>query len=80
MKLIKAKVFYENLLRSANNNTDPGLLSSTYFALGRIYEFYDNVDYAERIYDAALRLGRVEGGAYDEAFDAKQKLIEKKKN
>ena len=78
LKLIKAKVFYENVLRSADTTTDPGLLSSTYFALGRIYEYYRNPDYAEKIYDAALKLGRVEGGAYDEAFEAKKALIEKK--
>lgn len=80
LKLIKAKVFYENVLRSADNATDPGLLSSTYFALGRIYEYYGNPDYAEKIYDAALKLGRIESGAYDEAFEAKRALIEKRKN
>ncbi len=77
LRLIKAKVFYENVLRSADANTDPGLLSSTYFALGRIYEFYRNPDYAMRIYDAALKIGKVEGGAYDEAFEAKRLLLEK---
>ncbi|QQS39758.1 MAG: hypothetical protein IPM63_10250 [Acidobacteriota bacterium] len=76
-RLINAKVFYENVLRNADQDTDPGLLSSTYFALGRIYEFYKQPDYAVKIYDAALRLGKVEGGAYDEAFEAKKALLEK---
>ncbi len=77
LRLIKAKVFYENVLRSADVNTDPGLISSTYFNLGRIYEFYRNPDYALKIYDAALKLGKVEGGAYDQAFEAKKALLEK---
>ena len=74
-RLIKAKTFYDNVLRSATVNTDPGLLSSTYFALGRIYEYYKQSETAVKIYDAALKIGRVEGGAYDEAFEAKKKLI-----
>ncbi|REJ75494.1 MAG: hypothetical protein DWQ47_08445 [Acidobacteria bacterium] len=78
LKLVKAKVYYENVLRSANETTDPGLLSSTYFALGRIYEFYKQPEYAEKIYDAALRIGKVEGGAFDQAFEAKKLLLEKK--
>ncbi len=74
-RLIKAKTFYDNVLRSATVNTDPGLLSSTYFALGRIYEFYKQPEYAVKIYDAALKIGKVEGGAYEEAFEAKKKLV-----
>ncbi len=74
-RLIKAKTFYDNVLRSATINTDPGLLSSTYFALGRIYEFYKQPEYALKIYDAALKIGKVEGGAYEEAFEAKKKLV-----
>jgi tetratricopeptide (TPR) repeat protein len=74
-RLIKAKTFYENVLRSASPSTDPGLLSSTYFALGRIYEYYKQPEYAVKIYDAALKLGKVEGGAFEEAFEAKKKLV-----
>ena len=77
-RLIEAKVFYENVLRSASPSDDPGLISSTYFALGRIFEFYNQKDYAIRIYETAIRIGRVEGGAHDQAVDARQKLIEKK--
>jgi len=77
-RLIEAKVFYENVLRSASPADDPGLISSTYFALGRIFEFYNQKDYALKIYETAIKIGRVEGGAYIEAVDARQKLIEKK--
>jgi hypothetical protein len=76
-KLLKAKVYYENVFRSASPTTDPALISSTYFALGRIYEFDGKTEYAIKIYDAALRIGDVEGGAYKEAFEAKKLLIQK---
>lgn len=79
-RLIKAKVYYENVFRSASPTTDPALISSTYFALGRIYEFDGKTDYAIKIYDAALRIGDVEGGAYKEAFEAKKLLIQKNDN
>lgn len=78
-RLLQAKVYYENVFRSASSTTDPGLISSTYFALGRIYEFAGNADYAVRIYNAALKIGEVEGGAYKEAFAAKDALIKKPK-
>lgn len=78
-RLLKAKVFYENVLRSSTAETDPGLISSTYFALGRIYEYYNNADYAVKIYDAALKMGRVEGGAFEQAFEAKQAILAKTK-
>ncbi|NNF00565.1 MAG: hypothetical protein HKN25_16220, partial [Pyrinomonadaceae bacterium] len=77
-RLFDAKVFYENVLRSASPSDDPGLVSSTYFALGRIFEFYDQKDYAIKIYETAIKIGRVEGGAHDQAVDARRKLIEKK--
>jgi tetratricopeptide (TPR) repeat protein len=79
-RLLKAKVYYENVFRSASAKTDPGLISSTYFALGKIYEFAGEAKYAIQIYDAALRLGEVEGGAYQEAFDAKNSLLKRMEN
>lgn len=81
-RLLKAKVYYENVLRihTATPTNDAALISSTYFALGRIYEFAGQTDYAIRIYDAALRFGDVEGGAYKEAFEAKRQLVQKKDN
>ncbi len=77
-RLLKAKVYYENVLNTATPKTDPGLISSTYFALGRIYEYSGQTEYAIKIYDAALRFGDIEGGAYKEAFEAKNSLIQKK--
>lgn len=74
-KLLEAKVAYSNVLRSATPATDKALLSLTYVALARIYEFYDNAGYAIQLYDQAIKLDRVAGGAFDEALAGKQKLL-----
>lgn len=76
-KLQKASGYYKSVLRTASPN-DRALISSTYFALGRIYEHFDQNDYALKIYDAALRIGNVTGGAFEEAFEAKKALLAKK--
>jgi hypothetical protein len=78
-RLLKAKVYYENVLRinAATPTKDAALISSTYFALGRIYEFAGQTEYAIKIYEAAMNFGDIEGGAYKEAFEAKQQLIQK---
>lgn len=73
-RLLEAKVAYTNVIRSATVNTDPALLSLSYVALGRIYEFYDQSDYALKIYETAIKLGDVAGGAYKEALAAKERL------
>jgi hypothetical protein len=75
-KLLEAKVAYENVVRiSQKEKIDSALLSLSYVALAKIYEFYDNNTYAIGVYDAAIKLGNVAGGAYDEAIAAKQRLL-----
>jgi tetratricopeptide (TPR) repeat protein len=75
-KLFEAKVAYENVIRIAEKQrVDSALMSLSYVALGRIYEFYGDRTYAIGIYDAAIRIGPVTGGAYDQAFVAKQRLM-----
>lgn len=73
-RLLEAKVAYENVIRSASPQIDPKLMSLTYVALARIYEFYDEPDYAANLYDAAIKVGDVAGGAYKEAAAAKERL------
>ncbi len=73
--LVEAKTAYENVLRTATTETDPALLSLTYVALAKIYEFYDQKAYAVAIYDKAIQLGPVNGGAHAEALNAKARLI-----
>ena len=75
-KLQQAKAAYENVVRiSQKQKVDPALLSLTYVALAKIYKFYDDKSYAVALYDAAIKLGNVTGGAYNEALAAKQLLL-----
>nr|HQU93602.1 hypothetical protein [Pyrinomonadaceae bacterium] len=75
-KLLEAKVAYENVVRiNQKQPVDPALLSLSYVALAKIFEFYDNKPYAIGLYDAAIRLGEVSGGAHQEAMAAKQRLV-----
>ena len=74
-RLLKAKGFYENVIKNATRETDIALLSLSYTALGRIYEFYDEAEYAIKIYETALKLGDVPGGAYKEAVAARERLL-----
>ena len=74
-KLLDAKVAYTNVLKTATSTTDKALLSLTYVALARIYEFDNNGAYAIKLYDEAIKLNDVTGGAYREAISAKQRLL-----
>ncbi len=75
-KLLESKVAYENVVAMAQKQRiDPALLSLSYVALAKIYEFYENNSYAMSIYDAAIKVGNVAGGAYNEALAAKQRLL-----
>lgn len=74
-KLLEAKVAYTNVIRTTTPTTDRALLSLTYVALARIYEFYDEDNYAIQLYDLAIKLDDVAGGAFKEAIAGKQKLL-----
>jgi hypothetical protein len=75
-KMIEAKNAYADVLRTATTTTDKALLSLTYVALARIYEIDDNKEYAIKLYDKALEIGDVPGGAMKLAIEGKQKLIQ----
>lgn len=80
-KLLEAKHSYDEVIRiaakqrAANKPVDPALESLSYVALAKFYEFYDNDDYAVKLYDAAIKVGNVTGGAYNEAIAGKQRLL-----
>ncbi len=81
-RLGEAKTAYENAILSANKNSDPAvkdtnaaLISLSYVALARIYEFYGDPGYAVKIYEAAIKVGNVPDGGYTEAVAARQRLI-----
>ncbi len=75
-KLLESKTAYENVIRLAQaQRVDPALISLTYVALGRIYEFYGDKTYAISVYDQAIKLGPITGGAHGDAIAAKARLI-----
>lgn len=73
-KLLDAKVAYSNGVSSIKPTTDKALVSLTYIALARIYEFFDDPATAKALYDKAIGIGDVSGGGYREAMAAKQRL------
>lgn len=75
-KLLDAKVAFENVIRLAQKQkVDAALQSLSYVSLAKIYEFFDDKTYAIGIYDAAIKLGDVTGGAFKEAIASKQRLM-----
>jgi len=74
-KMLEAKNAYADVLRTATQTTDRALLSLTYVALARIYEIDDNKEYAGKLYDKAIELADVPGGAYSQAIEGKQRLL-----
>lgn len=73
--LLEAKTAYSNVIGTATADTDKALLSLAFVALGRIYEFENQPDYALKLYDKAIELQDVPGGAFRDALAAKQRLL-----
>ncbi|MDQ2746390.1 MAG: hypothetical protein M3T96_03915, partial [Acidobacteriota bacterium] len=80
--LVKAKKAYEAAIETTRNypdkttkQPDAALLSLSYVALGRLYEFAGDTGYAIKIYEAAAAVGDVPDGAYREAVAARERLI-----
>ena len=76
-RLGRAAAYYRNAILAADKNTDPALLSLAHVALGRILKFNDQPEAALVEYEAAIALGKVSGGAYDEAVALKAELTKK---
>ncbi|MBK6722288.1 MAG: hypothetical protein IPG58_03120 [Acidobacteria bacterium] len=74
-KLLEAKAAYSNVISTATPTTDRALLSLTYVALARIYEFQNQKDYALKLYERAIEIGPVAAGGFQSAMDAKARLI-----
>jgi tetratricopeptide (TPR) repeat protein len=74
-RLTEAKTAYTNVIKNSTPATDKALLSLTFVALGRIYEFFNDPEYAAKLYDEAIKLGDVTGGGQKDAIAAKQRLL-----
>lgn len=75
--LLEAKAAYENVVTRATAETDKALRSLAYVALARIYEHFDDAAYAIKLYDEAIKLDDVAGGAFREAIAGKQRLLKR---
>jgi hypothetical protein len=73
--LLEAKNYYTKVLESATEKTDTALISLTYVALARLYEYYDQNAYAIKIYEKVISMGDMPGGGYQEAVAARQRLL-----
>ncbi len=81
-RLLEAKNAYEKAILTTRKYPDPttnqpdaALISLSYVALARIYEFAGDTSYAIKIYEAAIAVGNVPDGAYNEAFAARERLV-----
>lgn len=74
VRLNNALINYGNAIQNADRDNDLSLISRAHFARGRIFAFLERNDEALKEFDAALKIGEVSGGAYNDALAAKKKL------
>ncbi|MCA1629038.1 MAG: hypothetical protein LC785_03210 [Acidobacteria bacterium] len=73
-RLNNALLNYGNAIQSADRDNDLALISRSHVARGRILAFLERNDEALKEFDAAIKIGEVSGGAYNDALAAKKKL------
>jgi tetratricopeptide (TPR) repeat protein len=73
-RLNQALAHYGFAVQAAAPENDRGLLSRAHEAMGRILAFLDRRDEAMKEFEAAIRIGDVSGGAYQNALEGKRKL------
>jgi tetratricopeptide (TPR) repeat protein len=73
-RLNRALANYRLAVAAASPESDQALLSHAHESMGRILAFLDQKDEAIKEFDAAIKIGRVTGGAYDDALAGKRKL------
>jgi len=72
----RALASYRLAVAAAGPDTDKGLLSRAHESMGRILAFLDQRDEAMKEFDAAIKIGPVSGGAYNDALAGKRKLAQ----
>ncbi len=72
----RALASYRLAVAAAGPETDKGLLSRAHESMGRILAFLDQRDEAMKEFDAAIKIGPVAGGAYNDALAGKRKLAQ----
>jgi tetratricopeptide (TPR) repeat protein len=75
-RLNTALANYGFAVQAASPDSDRGLLSRAHEAMGRILAFLDRKDEAMKEFEAAIKIGEVNGGAYRDALEGKKKLAQ----
>jgi tetratricopeptide (TPR) repeat protein len=75
-RLNRALASYRLSVAAASPETDKGLLSRAHESMGRIFAYLDQKDEAMKEFEAAIKIGPVTGGAYNDALAGKRKLTQ----
>ncbi|HVF48813.1 MAG TPA: hypothetical protein VNA19_01925 [Pyrinomonadaceae bacterium] len=73
-RLTRSLGLYRMAVERAANAEDRALVSRARAAMGRILAFLERNEEALKEFDAAIQLGPIQGGAYQEALDGKKRL------
>ena len=73
-RLNRALGQYRLAVAASSPETDKAIMSRAYESMARINAFMDNTAEAMKLFDEAIKLGDVRGGAYKEALEGKKKL------
>ncbi|HEV7857620.1 MAG TPA: hypothetical protein VGO91_03150 [Pyrinomonadaceae bacterium] len=75
-RLNRALAHYRDAVSAASADTDQALVSRAHEAMGRILAFLERPAEAAKEFDAAIQLGDIKGGAYQDAVAGKSKLAQ----
>jgi hypothetical protein len=73
-RLNRALGQYRLAVAASSPETDKAIMSRAFESMARINAFMDNTAEAMKLFDEAIKLGDVRGGAYKEALEGKKKL------
>ena len=73
-RLNRALGQYRLAVAASSPETDKAIMSRAFESMARINAFMDNPAEAVKLFDEAIKLGDVRGGAYKEALEGKKKL------
>lgn len=75
-RLNRALGQYRLAIQSASPEFDKAILSRAHESMGRINAFLDNKEEALKAFDEAIKIGEVNGGAYQQALAGKKRLTQ----
>ena len=75
-RLNRALGQYRLAIQSASPEFDKAILSRAHESMGRINAFLDNKEEALKAFDEAIKIGDVNGGAYQQALAGKKRLTQ----